>query len=352
MESQIRLDSKFQDLSKEYTKVEFKVEEDKIARACCYAAWPSDPLFPSATGFFANFRDRAEADQKANIDELRRLSQENKRLRTLLEDVESQLKRLADTHSRVKHAEDREHKQASELDLLTRKLLALEETVAHLAGATAAKGESDAKTDEWLKGFLVDSKSTESKLLEQRFELVAQQIAQFQASIRESEEKVREEMAERLDGFDRELSAESERRVATTDKLQVCSAAALRVCVLRWFSTRQRAIKDSYATMSDTLESTARALKKQSLDVVRMTSDSVTSLHNSVQKLDGDLLKARRSIKGVSVAVNTRVEALEEVVRAEVRSRLVAEDGLREAERKQGAVLQSGWSFTRNMDLI
>ena len=115
----------------------------------------------------------------------------------------------------------------------------------------------------------------------------------------------------------------------------------------------------------------------QVVDVVRMSTDSLTTLHGTVQKLDHDTAKNRKvsdfvvpslalldplllpahvglllcdpapnsaspraaarlqSLRAATTALTTRIAALEEVVRAEVKARLAAEERIVNASREQ-----------------
>lgn len=67
------------------------------------------------------------------------------------------VKKLFRASDRLQLAEEREAKTASEVDVVDKKLRQLEQALSHVAAVQVANRDSDAKTDEWLKQFLVRS---------------------------------------------------------------------------------------------------------------------------------------------------------------------------------------------------
>jgi hypothetical protein len=90
----------------------------------------------------------------------------------------------------------------------------------------------------------VDSKAAENKVLDQRFEVVSSTLAAQARALAAAEEKLRDELASKVAVVERELSSEIERRGAANERLQ-------------------KTMRDAYTTMGDTLENTAKGLKKQ-----------------------------------------------------------------------------------------
>jgi hypothetical protein len=278
------LEAKLEEINRQAMNVEHKVDDEKLAR------------------LLTHIRTQHEADQKTTEDEMRRIHGDNQRLRLEMGEMET---RLHQATTRVQQdAAATPAILGPEITMMERKMRSMESQIASLIAAQMDRAGERAEAI--LKQFILDNNTHQAALMDKRFDDVNSLLRQNATISRSAEEKIKEDLEGRVRDMERGLRSEASRRDGGDERVQLM-------------------VREAVGGVTSTVEDSTKALTKQVVEVSRMSSEGLASLHGSFQTISNDSARQTRAIKKSHQIASQKIAALEGVLRAEIKARLAAE---------------------------